>query len=206
MDRRPQRHPPQSSSSPKGKILRPFLQHPPRRHRGLPQTINQPWREDSTNSDTAFTRNHIRHELPPPAPHLKPQPRPDPRQPRRTRPRRRIPLADRTKPPAPSAPAPRQTRPWRRPRRQHHPGDNPPSPSNSTASAPSTPPSAAASSAPPPASSEPASASTKPPVSSPSAAFVPIPTVAARTGATLQLSNHLRADRSPRELRLFRQQ
>ena len=24
---------------------------------------NQPWREDSTNADTAYTRNRIRHEL-----------------------------------------------------------------------------------------------------------------------------------------------
>jgi tRNA(Ile)-lysidine synthase len=31
------------------------------------------------------------------------------------------------------------------------------------------------------------------------------PTVAARTGASLHLSNRLRADRSPRELRLFLQ-
>jgi tRNA(Ile)-lysidine synthase len=33
--------------------------------------------------------------------------------------------------------------------------------------------------------------------------FVPSPTVAARTGATVHLSNNLRADRSPRELRLY---
>jgi tRNA(Ile)-lysidine synthase len=33
--------------------------------------------------------------------------------------------------------------------------------------------------------------------------FLPNPTVAARTGSTLHLSNNLRAERSPRELRLF---
>jgi tRNA(Ile)-lysidine synthase len=47
----------------KGKILRPFLQT---RHADIEaflKQINQPWREDSTNTDTAFTRNKIRHEL-----------------------------------------------------------------------------------------------------------------------------------------------
>jgi tRNA(Ile)-lysidine synthase len=48
---------------PKGKILRPFLHT----HRAEIETFltqsNQPWREDSTNTDTAFTRNKIRHEL-----------------------------------------------------------------------------------------------------------------------------------------------
>jgi tRNA(Ile)-lysidine synthase len=46
-----------------GKILRPFLNT--RRadiETYLTQT-NQLWREDSTNTDTAFTRNKIRHEL-----------------------------------------------------------------------------------------------------------------------------------------------
>jgi len=36
--------------------------------------------------------------------------------------------------------------------------------------------------------------------------FQPHPTVAPRTGATLQLANNLRAERSPRELRLSRHQ
>ena len=55
------------------------------------------------------------------------------------------------------------------------PGESkPPSPSKSSASAPSIPPSAAASFAPPPVSSAPASASTRPPASSLSAAL-PIP-------------------------------
>jgi tRNA(Ile)-lysidine synthase len=48
---------------PKGKILRPFLQT---RRTGIEAFLkqsDQPWREDSTNTDTAFTRNKIRHEL-----------------------------------------------------------------------------------------------------------------------------------------------
>jgi tRNA(Ile)-lysidine synthase len=48
---------------PKGKILRPFLQT---RRADIESFLNQsnhPWREDSTNTDTAFTRNKIRHEL-----------------------------------------------------------------------------------------------------------------------------------------------
>ena len=46
-----------------GKILRPLLQT--RRHEveSFLHSLNQPWREDSTNTDTAFTRNRVRHEL-----------------------------------------------------------------------------------------------------------------------------------------------
>ncbi|WP_158943124.1 tRNA lysidine(34) synthetase TilS [Granulicella sp. S190] len=47
----------------KGKILRPFLQT---RRSGIEAYLthlNQPWRTDSTNADTAYTRNKIRHEL-----------------------------------------------------------------------------------------------------------------------------------------------
>ena len=47
----------------KGKILRPFLQTRRAEIEFFLKSINQPWREDSTNSDTAFTRNKIRHEL-----------------------------------------------------------------------------------------------------------------------------------------------
>jgi tRNA(Ile)-lysidine synthase len=47
----------------KGRILRPFLQT---RRAGIEAFLNQsnqPWREDSTNTDTTFTRNKIRREL-----------------------------------------------------------------------------------------------------------------------------------------------
>ncbi len=47
----------------KGRILRPFLHtHRAEIERFLTQS-SQPWRSDSTNADTAFTRNRIRHEL-----------------------------------------------------------------------------------------------------------------------------------------------
>jgi tRNA(Ile)-lysidine synthase len=48
---------------PKGKILRPFLQTRRADIEAFLKAINHPWREDSTNTDTAFTRNKIRHEL-----------------------------------------------------------------------------------------------------------------------------------------------
>jgi tRNA(Ile)-lysidine synthase len=48
---------------PKGKILRPFLQTRRAEIEAFLKRANQTWREDSTNSDTAFTRNRIRHEL-----------------------------------------------------------------------------------------------------------------------------------------------
>jgi tRNA(Ile)-lysidine synthase len=47
----------------KGKILRPFLQTRRANIESFLNSINQTWREDSTNTDTAFTRNKIRHEL-----------------------------------------------------------------------------------------------------------------------------------------------
>jgi tRNA(Ile)-lysidine synthase len=50
-------------TQPKGKILRPFLQTRRADIETFLKSINQPWREDSTNTDTAFTRNKIRHEL-----------------------------------------------------------------------------------------------------------------------------------------------
>jgi tRNA(Ile)-lysidine synthase len=50
-------------TQPKGKILRPFLQTRRAEIEAFLKSINQPWREDSTNTDTAFTRNKIRHEL-----------------------------------------------------------------------------------------------------------------------------------------------
>jgi tRNA(Ile)-lysidine synthase len=48
---------------PKGKILRPLLQTRRSDIEAFLKQSNQPWREDSTNTDTAFTRNKIRHEL-----------------------------------------------------------------------------------------------------------------------------------------------
>jgi len=50
-------------TQPKGKILRPFLQTRRAEIETFLKSINHPWREDSTNTDTAFTRNKIRHEL-----------------------------------------------------------------------------------------------------------------------------------------------
>jgi tRNA(Ile)-lysidine synthase len=47
----------------KGKILRPFLNNRRSEIETYLNSIHQPWREDSTNTDTAFTRNKIRHEL-----------------------------------------------------------------------------------------------------------------------------------------------
>ena len=47
----------------KGAILRPFLGV---RRAGIEawlHSLGQPWREDATNADTAFTRNRLRHEL-----------------------------------------------------------------------------------------------------------------------------------------------
>jgi tRNA(Ile)-lysidine synthase len=46
-----------------GKILRPFLNTRRADIEAFLKQTNQPWREDSTNTDTAFTRNKIRHEL-----------------------------------------------------------------------------------------------------------------------------------------------
>jgi tRNA(Ile)-lysidine synthase len=47
----------------KGKILRPFLQTRRSEIETFLKQSSQPWREDSTNTDTTFTRNKIRHEL-----------------------------------------------------------------------------------------------------------------------------------------------
>jgi tRNA(Ile)-lysidine synthase len=47
----------------KGKILRPFLETRRADIEAFLKSSNQPWREDSTNTDTTFTRNKIRHEL-----------------------------------------------------------------------------------------------------------------------------------------------
>jgi tRNA(Ile)-lysidine synthase len=46
-----------------GKILRPFLNTRRADIEAFLHQINQPWREDSTNTDTAYTRNRLRHEL-----------------------------------------------------------------------------------------------------------------------------------------------
>jgi tRNA(Ile)-lysidine synthase len=47
----------------KGRVLRPFLNTRRADIEAFLKQANQPWREDSTNTDTAFTRNSIRHEL-----------------------------------------------------------------------------------------------------------------------------------------------
>jgi tRNA(Ile)-lysidine synthase len=46
-----------------GKILRPFLETRRCEIEGWLREINQPWREDATNADSAHTRNRIRHNL-----------------------------------------------------------------------------------------------------------------------------------------------
>ena len=46
-----------------GVILRPFLGTSRREIESWLGAIGQSWREDSTNADTAYTRNRIRHEL-----------------------------------------------------------------------------------------------------------------------------------------------
>jgi tRNA(Ile)-lysidine synthase len=46
-----------------GSIIRPLLQTRRADLRTYLENIQQPWREDSSNSDAAFTRNRLRHEL-----------------------------------------------------------------------------------------------------------------------------------------------
>jgi len=48
---------------PRGKVLRPFLNTRRSDIEAFLKQIKQPWREDSTNKDTTFTRNKIRREL-----------------------------------------------------------------------------------------------------------------------------------------------
>jgi tRNA(Ile)-lysidine synthase len=48
---------------PEGLILRPLLAVPRAEIEIYLRTLNQPWREDSTNRHLTFTRNRIRHEL-----------------------------------------------------------------------------------------------------------------------------------------------
>jgi tRNA(Ile)-lysidine synthase len=48
---------------PEGQILRPCLSATRAQIEAGLQALNQPWREDSSNRDPAFTRNRIRHEL-----------------------------------------------------------------------------------------------------------------------------------------------
>lgn len=47
----------------RGAILRPFLGARRIEIEAWLRSIAQPWREDASNADTAFTRNRIRHEL-----------------------------------------------------------------------------------------------------------------------------------------------
>lgn len=46
-----------------GKILRPFLHTRRSEIEAFLKQTNQPWREDSTNTDPAYTRNRVRHQL-----------------------------------------------------------------------------------------------------------------------------------------------
>jgi tRNA(Ile)-lysidine synthase len=48
---------------PKGVILRPFLGTRKAEIETWLRSLKQPWREDASNADTAFTRNRLRHEL-----------------------------------------------------------------------------------------------------------------------------------------------
>jgi tRNA(Ile)-lysidine synthase len=48
---------------PHGKILRPLLRTRRDELRAYLTALNQPWREDSSNSDESFTRNRLRHTL-----------------------------------------------------------------------------------------------------------------------------------------------
>ncbi len=48
---------------PRGQILRPFLQTRRADIESFLRSQNQPWREDSSNTDEAFTRNRIRHTI-----------------------------------------------------------------------------------------------------------------------------------------------
>jgi tRNA(Ile)-lysidine synthase len=47
----------------RGAILRPFLGTRRTEIEAWLRAIGQPWREDASNADTAFTRNRLRHEL-----------------------------------------------------------------------------------------------------------------------------------------------
>lgn len=57
----------------RGAILRPFLGTRRAEIEAWLQEIGQAWREDTTNNDTAFTRNRIRHELLPELAEFNPQ-------------------------------------------------------------------------------------------------------------------------------------
>ncbi len=48
---------------PEGRILRPLLAATRAQVESFLNDLGQPWRDDSSNRDTAFTRNRIRHEL-----------------------------------------------------------------------------------------------------------------------------------------------
>jgi len=50
-------------AEPKGAIIRPLLNVRRSEIEAWLRSLNQPWREDATNADTAFTRNRLRHEL-----------------------------------------------------------------------------------------------------------------------------------------------
>ncbi len=49
----------------RGSVVRPFLRNRRREIEEYLREAGQPWREDSSNRDAAFTRNRVRHELMP---------------------------------------------------------------------------------------------------------------------------------------------
>jgi tRNA(Ile)-lysidine synthase len=53
----------ESGTKQHGRILRPFLETTRLEIEEWLKAIGQPWREDTSNRDTGFTRNRIRHEL-----------------------------------------------------------------------------------------------------------------------------------------------
>ena len=57
----------------RGVILRPFLAVRRAEIEGFLHAIGQPWQEDSSNQDTAFTRNRLRHQLLPELAEYNPQ-------------------------------------------------------------------------------------------------------------------------------------
>jgi tRNA(Ile)-lysidine synthase len=60
-------------AEPKGAIVRPFLGVRRAEIEAWLRALDQPWREDASNADVAYTRNRLRHELLPSLAALSPQ-------------------------------------------------------------------------------------------------------------------------------------